>query len=386
LDRAAPAQRIVAFDYLRGLVVILVVLHHSVLAYTRFSHFDRVHYLWSSAPIVDAAKWLGFDLIVLFNDSYFMPLMFLLSGLFVWSSLTRKGSLAYARDRLLRLGLPFAVAVVSVIPLAYYPSFRMTGATAGFGEFWTTTIFHGPWPSGPAWFVGVLLAFDLATAAIHATFRRPTAAGASNFMARPLQCFGFLVALSAIGFLPLLMVAGPSRWLSFGPFAVQSSRIGLYGGYFMAGILAGRHGLQRFAAAVENASAWHWPLLAGMLYLGFVALQIVRRAGWLSLPPPTWLRLYGLYIVLFCAAATIAWFAIVVRFVRRPTALGDILAANTYGIYLLHYAAVIWLQYALLDLAGYAIVKATLVFVVALLLSWGCTIVLRRIPVVARVI
>jgi surface polysaccharide O-acyltransferase-like enzyme len=98
------------------------------------------------------------------------------------------------------------------------------------------------------------------------------------------------------------------------------------------------------------------------------------------------LRLYGLYIVLFCAAATIAWFAIVVRFVRRPTALGDSLAANTYGIYLLHYAAVIWLQYALLDLAGYAIVKATLVFVVALLLSWGCTIVLRRIPVVARVI
>jgi len=45
LDRAAPAQRIVAFDYLRGLVVILVVLHHSVLAYTRFSHFDRMHYL-----------------------------------------------------------------------------------------------------------------------------------------------------------------------------------------------------------------------------------------------------------------------------------------------------------------------------------------------------
>jgi uncharacterized membrane protein len=45
-----PARRIVAFDHLRGLIVISVVLHHSALAYTRFSHFDRVHYLWSNAP------------------------------------------------------------------------------------------------------------------------------------------------------------------------------------------------------------------------------------------------------------------------------------------------------------------------------------------------
>jgi glucans biosynthesis protein C len=386
LNKAAPAQRIVAFDYLRGFIVVLVVLHHSVLAYTRFSHFDRVHYLWSSAPIVDTSKWLGFDLIVLFNDSYFMPLMFLLSGLFVRPSLTRKGSLAYARDRLLRLGLPFAVAVVSVIPLAYYPSFRMSGATVGFGEFWTAMVLRGPWPAGPAWFIGVLLAFDLAAAATHAVFRRGNAASPSNFMPKPLQCFGFLVALSAVGFLPLLMLAGPVRWLTFGPFAVQASRIGLYGVYFLAGILAGRRGLQRFSETMDKASAWQWPLLTGLLYLGFVASEIARRTNWLRLPPPVWLGFYGLYIVLFCAAATIAWFAIVLRFVQRPTAVRDSLAANAYGIYLLHYAAVIWLQYALLDLPVTAIGKATLVFVVALLLSWGCTIALRCIPGVARVI
>jgi peptidoglycan/LPS O-acetylase OafA/YrhL len=384
LDEAAP--RIVAFDYLRGIIVVLVVLHHSVLAYTRFSHFDRLHYLWSSAPIVDASKWLGFDLIVLFNDSYFMPLMFLLSGLFVWPSLTRKGSLHFAQDRLLRLAVPFAVAVVSVVPVAYYPSFRMTGASAGFGRFWMEMVSHGPWPSGPAWFLCVLLAFDLAAAAVHPMFRRPAVDGASNVTLRPLQYFGFLVAMSAIGFLPLLMVAGPSRWLSFGPFAVQASRIGLYGVYFLAGILAGRHGPERFSEAAAGASVWQWPLSAGLLYFGFVALQSARSAGLLTLPQPAWSGAYGLFIVLFCAVATFAWFAIVSRFLRRPTPLGDSLAANAYGVYLLHYAAVIWLQYALLVITGYAIVKATLVFIAALLLSWGCTSVLRQVPGVARVL
>jgi peptidoglycan/LPS O-acetylase OafA/YrhL len=383
LDNTSPAQRIVAFDYLRGMIVMLVVLHHSVLAYCRFSHFDRLHYLWSSAPVVDASKWLGFDLIVLFNDSYFMPLMFLLSGLFVWPGLSRKGSLAYARDRLLRLGLPFAVVVMTVIPLAYYASFRLTGAASGFGEFWADTILHGPWPSGPAWFVGLLLAFDLAAAAIHAIFRRSAKTG---FMPRPWQCFGFLVALSAICYLPLLMEFGATRWFSFGPFAIQASRIGLYGVYFLAGVLAGRHGLRNLSAILNAASVRQWPLLALLLYLGFVALQIAKLSGRFAPPALAWLGFYGVFLILFCAAATIGWLAIVLRFVRRPTAVSDSLAANAYGIYLLHYVAVTWLQYALLELPLNVIAKATTVFITALLLSWGCTMALRRIPAVARII
>jgi glucans biosynthesis protein C len=49
---------------------------------------------------VDSQRWAGFDIAVLFNDSYFMPLMFLLSGLFVGPSLGRKGRLAGSNDGL----------------------------------------------------------------------------------------------------------------------------------------------------------------------------------------------------------------------------------------------------------------------------------------------
>jgi glucan biosynthesis protein C len=74
-------------DHLRGFIVALVVLHHAVLAYCRFSHTDHRHYLLSTAPVVDAQRWGGLDMLATLSDSFFMPLMFLLSGLFVWRGL-----------------------------------------------------------------------------------------------------------------------------------------------------------------------------------------------------------------------------------------------------------------------------------------------------------
>ena len=58
-------------------ITLLVVLHHSVINYTYFGNGDRM-------------RWLAFDLVVLFNDSFFMACMFFISGLFVYDSLARR--------------------------------------------------------------------------------------------------------------------------------------------------------------------------------------------------------------------------------------------------------------------------------------------------------
>jgi len=75
-----------------------------------------------------------------------------------------------------------------------------------------------------------------------------------------------------------------------------------------------------------------------------------------------------------------------VRFARRPRRIFDSLRDNAYGMYLVHYAFVSWLQLALAgeNLPGAA--KGAAVFVGTVLLSWGATAGLRRIPAVARVI
>jgi surface polysaccharide O-acyltransferase-like enzyme len=90
--------------------------------------------------------------------------------------------------------------------------------------------------------------------------------------------------------------------------------------------------------------------------------------------------------VLSCAASGFAFMALFVRFAKTRSKLWDSLSENAYGMYLIHYAFVSWLQYALLKAALPAVAKGGIVFLATALLSWGATAALRRIPAVARVI
>jgi glucans biosynthesis protein C len=212
----AATRHNLPLDRLRIFLTLLVVAHHSALAYVKYGHFDREHYSWSTAPVVDNQQWIGLDLFVLFNDSFFMSLMFFLSGLFVWSSLVRKGARLFLKDRALRLGLPFVVVALSVMPLSYYPSFRLTGSDIDFGSFWRDTLTIGPWPTGPAWFIWLLLVFDIAAAgAQRLAASRAETLGRRSVLTRdrPVEMFLVLVGLSAIGYFAMALPFGTTRWL-----------------------------------------------------------------------------------------------------------------------------------------------------------------------------
>lgn len=81
-DRQSNEQRtrLIGLDYLRGFVIVMVVPHHLVLAYCRFGHFDVWHYLWSSAPIVNTQRWVGFDILALFCAAASRALLALFGG------------------------------------------------------------------------------------------------------------------------------------------------------------------------------------------------------------------------------------------------------------------------------------------------------------------
>src|SRR3954454_23385688 len=148
--RAVPAAkaRNFALDRTRTFLTLVVLIHHAVIPYTYFGHTDP------KFSIV-------FDAIVLATDSFFMAMFFFLSGLFVWPSLRHKSPGSFVGDRFLRLGLPFVIAAFTIIPIAYYALELQHHDTTRFADFWWKMVTVGPWPSGPLWFLWVLLTFDL---------------------------------------------------------------------------------------------------------------------------------------------------------------------------------------------------------------------------------
>ncbi len=392
----APGARdlrdVAAVGNLRAFVTLLVLAHHAVLAYHPDAPPAAASLVaqprwWQAFPVVDPARWSGFRLFVGWNDTFFMALMFLLSGLFVWRGLESRGSAGFFRGRARRLGIPFLAVAALVAPLAYYPAYLGTGAHGGVAGFARQWLALRSWPAGPAWFLWVLLAFDgLAALAFAARPGWIAALGRAAAGRRPLAFFGALAALSAAAYLPLLLTFGPIQWASFGPFFVQTSRILFYAVYFLAGLAAGAAGLDRglFTAGALARRWLGWPLAALAAFVVLIVATVLSLAPHAS--PRAWGVLWGCAFALSAAASSFACLALSERFANRRTLPLDSLRANAYGMYLIHYAFAAWLQLALLGAPLSGLAKGVLVTLGTIALSWAATAALRRIPAVARVI
>jgi hypothetical protein len=93
-----------------------------------------------------------------------------------------------------------------------------------------------------------------------------------------------------------------------------------------------------------------------------------------------------LSFVAACLASCFFMMAVFLRFAMKHWPVFDSLRNNAYGMYLLHYAFVVWLQYAMLPVELPAILKASIVFGGTLLLSWSTTSAIRCVPAVAQII
>jgi hypothetical protein len=378
-----------ALSNLRAAVILIVLAFHSCIAYLNFlppspQPFNSPPYQWRSFPIIDNQRWFGFDLFCAPQDVYLMSLMFFLSGVFVWPGLARKGSRGYIRDRVLRLGLPFGLAVFLLMPVAYYPVYLVTTADPGITAFWQSYLALPFWPSGPPWFLWQLLVLNIAAAGVHrfAPGWETLLVRVASIGAYPSRFFAGLVTASALAYVPLAIAFTPWEWSQLGPFALQLSRPLHYAVYFFAGVAVGMHGIENGLLAPDGWLARRWALWLMAAFLAFL-LWITPTA--LLFEPQDAARpglqfAADLGFVLSCACSSFFLLAVFLHFARNRSRVIDSLSRNAYGMYLLHYVFVVWLQYALLNAPLFAFAKAAIVFGVTLVLSWLGAAAFRRLP------
>ncbi|MFJ9659935.1 acyltransferase [Streptomyces griseoflavus] len=171
--RAAGDARRGELDVLRALVVVGLVFFHAALVFSPDDDFYVKNPRTTDAVTVLA----GFGVV------WAMPVLFLVAGLGARHSVRRRGAAGFARERLLRLGVPLVFGTVVLCPLPQWLRQRAAGPghDEAYGRFWarflTVRADLADFPfvldgehfeTGHLWFVVLLLTFCLLLAPVAA--------------------------------------------------------------------------------------------------------------------------------------------------------------------------------------------------------------------------
>jgi len=149
----SKGNRVHWLDNLRTITILLVVLYHVGGVYESAG-------LWGWFWIVDdpsTISWVG--IVGIMFDIMVMPIMFFVSGYLTPASLKNKAGWDFVKGKFKRLMIPWAIAVLTLIPLYKVIFLYSRGLPQ---EHWSTYFhFTNPNSQNWLWFLPVLFAFDM---------------------------------------------------------------------------------------------------------------------------------------------------------------------------------------------------------------------------------
>lgn len=363
--------------------MLLVVWHHATLAYSITG---------SGVLITDSDKFAGFDLIALYNDSFFMFSFFFVSGLYSYKALLKKGAVEYLEERLLRLMLPFAFGTLFINPVAHYFSFikrentvfSMTGYIRYLIEnFGRTEANH-------LWFLWLLFLFSIILVLYERSKRLMNLdfrVNQEKYVANPYRFTIIMLAAGLILFLPLRNIAEGGFATLIKPFNMQVSRILLYFLYFAAGNVIGMYGMKNsFLYHDKFRNKW-WLFL--LLSFGFTGLNIVIHVFGETMSDGLFKSIVLIVeqsmIVVISLLSLYGFMSLFTSYIKGNSKIMNVLADEAMGIYVIHYAVVTVIQYVVSFVVFSAIAKGVFSASVTIIISLVLVKLLKKIPVIGTI-
>lgn len=385
LAQAIKASRLPFFDAVRNLAMMAVVLHHAVAAYSNTAVYWAAHD--TTSVLIDGLRQI--------LDVFMMPTFFFIAGYFALSSIQRKGVGRFLQGRLKRLGIPWLLAIFVFIPLSWYgvrATIQDNIPDGGYLNYWLAYVENfGALQVGPLsdlhmnqvqfWFLSLLILILVVFALLYTVQRRWKNKHAQMTRNLPvlkaLLLFGLLTA--AAYFIATLFIPD-EQWVMVNLFVqFQPTRTILYVAYFALGVYASSQ--KWFTNGQPSGRLTVWLPIGALLSIAFlVAVQDVFANPDTSHHLPAGLLLaFALARSFLCLSVLIAFVSYAIKYWNRPSPFNQQLAASSYIIYLTHITFIVPLQRALMMWSGGpALIKAGIVFILGLAISYGASLLIRR--------
>ena len=372
-------KRVLFFDQIRALMIALVIAIHVVpLAFT--SGWIGVRIPTTGPP--DAFFGIAGGFFAYFCNTFFMCMLFLISGYFVPRSVHKKGIARYLKDRLLRIGVPFLVGLL-LINNASVLLGRLSPSSPLAELSWNTLPFNS---IGALWFLVVLFVFDL----LYCTWvsLRGNRFTVDNSVSTP-QMRSWIISAVVLGILEIVMLNQKDLWgalsrSQLNGLGAQGMHIFTYAFLFFLGCKASFH---QWLERLDSHLVVRWFRFSLALALSFLAIALVLTFNGSMSSEYGKLVLLGALLNPFIGWGIIAY--LLLWFQHNEHRCGQWLATagvDSFGAYVIHslVLVIVLTTIGFIGLNHWLVALATSALGISI--SFGISHQLRRIPFVARVI
>lgn len=346
-----PTPRFYYLDNLKMWLTVLVVAHHVAQAYGPTG---------GDWPVSEAQRSPLLGPFISINSIFFMGAFFFISGYFTPRPYDRKGFSVFAKDRLLRLGIP-ALLIAAIL----------TVATKSF------TFAH-------MWYTVDLLALSLLYGAYRLRIKRDPAVvsppGNGVLLLFTLM-MGIITAVVRVWYPVDLWV------MVLGVFPVEPAHAPQYLFLFLAG-LAAYTGDWLPIKSRNVLIFWGWVATATVVY--FTLRRLIpdwHRVSIFETGGVSWQTVaYALFEAFTCVGVLVTLLGFFQHYLNKTTPFLRVLSENAYGVYFLHLFVVVPIQMLLKPLAWDSLAKFGLATVLSLIGTFLLShFVLRKIPYSNRI-
>ncbi|MDR1325018.1 MAG: acyltransferase family protein [Treponema sp.] len=388
------SNRIAFLDNIRSLLIILVLIFHSGASYGTGVEFWPFH---ENNPngIIDFFMFIG--------DVFFMAIMFFVAGYFALPDFLKKGLCGFIKGKLTRLGLPWLIITVTVLPAIDYMHYvfnhiKQSLPIINFIEYWLLSMkkigeFYVGWMDMSTyfymtdnfyqryvWFLSLLLLFFVIFGLLY-KLKQYIIKQKADTIDSTWNIFKIVVITSAL----MIVLFGFIRfniyqefmgngWFSLGNIIqFQFGKIVIYGCFFWLGTRAYSG---KWFGNNDFWKPWAWAIICFCLFgLNMLALKNISSSeNPLLLAKMAFCALYPLWTLSFLGL----FISVAYKYWNRHTKFSMSLAKNSYNMYLIHYIVPFTFPLILSHAVIPILIKFIIVSIVTLIFSYAFSILTMK--------
>ena len=378
--QTSTKKRVLFIDQIKAVMIALVIAQHVLLAMLIPGIWFGIHipYNGSAHPLfIGISSWSLY-----FFNTFFMYMLFLISGYFVPRSVHKKGVTRYLKERLLRIGIPFAFGLLLINSSSFLLG-RLSPGSATADMPWRDLPFN---QLGVMWFLVVLFAFDLLYCGwVQVRGDR----FAINTSAPTPQLRSWLISAVVLAIIEVVMATQTQFWAAvarwpLGGLQIQGPHIFTYLFLFFLGCKASSH---RWLERLDAQLVVRWFRFSFALALGLLGIYLALAFNGSLSNEIEKISLLGSLLNPFIGWGMMGY--LLLWFQRNENRFGQWLAnagVDSFGAYIIHTLVLV----IVLETIGFIGLNPWLITAagisLGIIISFGTIHQLRRIPAVARVI